>query len=630
MQKNIASRSLALTAAAAVSLGTAFFAAPATAVEAPKLTEQTAELAAKQVDEVNAFGFKDGTLHLGVEKDKDLKSDEIKELKKKYGAKKVVVKTGVPELQAHAKNDVVGGAGYLMDTPSTGETGSCSTGFSGWDGDGKPIILTAGHCAEDIDADSGQSLGATKHVDTERPSTSTANGGEGFDRNGIGALGSWGYNKFGSPVQEGETTGNEGDIDFGVIEVDDRYNVKNGVTDWKSADSNDLSASTTPITSVGAHHEGTVEKSGRTTGLTDGKVISAEQAPFEFMNVSGRWVHGFAVESSIDDPFSEPGDSGGAVFQDDKAVGVISGGGESEWEDGTKFQLGWVADLDYSLEESGVDFNLEKEAPEAPAPKAPVVEDQTIEPEGEVKGEAKPGAEVSVSWKPAGESNASGSKSSTASNASVKGSETVKVDDKGSFTLQGPAEPGEYAYSATAAVKGQESKATKFDVTVESPEETPEAPAERGITIDPEQIAASDFVKKDKSVTITTEGFEEGEEVTLEVVGGPKDVEGIELKETANKDGKATFAVYGTSENDPEAYVGKYDLEATGANDSAKEKPLTGSFEVTSDEEGQGGGSAGGGADLPRTGAEMTGLAAGAGLLVIGGAAVVMTMRRAK
>ena len=82
-------------------------------------------------------------------------------------------------------------------------------------------------------------------------------------------------------------------------------------------------------------------------------------------------MHGFGVTSSSDKPFSQPGDSGGAVFQGDTAVGVISGGGPLD----ESTQFGWVADLDYSLEQSGVDFNLEKpsEEPETPeAPKAPV------------------------------------------------------------------------------------------------------------------------------------------------------------------------------------------------------------------------------------------------------------------
>ncbi|MBU5900185.1 hypothetical protein JVW24_24000, partial [Vibrio cholerae O1] len=76
-----------------------------------------------------------------------------------------------------------------------------------------------------------------------------------------------------------------------------------------------------------------------------------------------------------------PGDSGGAVFQGDTAVGVISGGGPLS--DGTQF--GWVADLDYSLEQSGQSFNIEKPGTETPeAPAAPKAEDQTIKPKGEV------------------------------------------------------------------------------------------------------------------------------------------------------------------------------------------------------------------------------------------------------
>ena len=97
-------------------------------------------------------------------------------------------------------------------------------------------------------------------------------------------------------------------------------------------------------------------------------------------------------------------------------------------------------------------------------------------------------------------------------------------------------------------------------------------------------------------------------------------------------------------------YLGKYDVKVTGANDTEDEKALAGSFNVVEDEEGNGGGGndggddgdngnndddgngdgGDGGSDLPRTGAELTGLAAGAGLLVVGGAAVVLTMRRNK
>jgi hypothetical protein len=83
------------------------------------------------------------------------------------------------------------------------------------------------------------------------------------------------------------------------------------------------------------------------------------------------------VTAPIDKPFSQPGDSGGGVYQGNTAVGVISGGGDLDAN--TSFT--WVADLDHSLEESGTDFKLEKPGEEAPD--APKAEDQTIEPEGE-------------------------------------------------------------------------------------------------------------------------------------------------------------------------------------------------------------------------------------------------------
>ncbi|AZU02498.1 hypothetical protein CXR29_15315 [Brevibacterium linens] len=69
---------------------------------------------------------------------------------------------------------------------------------------------------------------------------------------------------------------------------------------------------------------------------------------------------------------------------------------------------------------------------------------------------------------------------------------------------------------------------------------------------------------------------------------------------------------------------------------------MTGDFSVEDDPNAGGGdgdedgnddgdnSDAGNGGDLPRTGTELTGLVGGAGLLLIGGVAVVMTMRRKK
>ncbi|UVI37537.1 LPXTG cell wall anchor domain-containing protein [Brevibacterium spongiae] len=645
MQKKLVQSSLALSAAAALSLGSAFVATPAMADKAPQKLDLQSEAqiqkALSGIEGVNAYGADSGELNIGVAK----KTSEIKDLEKQYD--NINVTEGVKELKPYASKDLVGGAGYLVKAGESG--GACSTGFSGWDGDGKPVVLTAGHCSKIINEQSNEFEGDTTVDQTEKPSISQANGGEGFQASGNGVIGKWGFANFGGDLLEGADQNkwpepSESDIDFAVINVDEsKYNVKNGITDWSTADSDDLAKSTTEITEVGEHKEGAISKSGRTTGKTEGKVLPRSEYDFDYQNVGGRWVHGFGVTAPADKPFSQPGDSGGGVYQGSTAVGVISGGGDLDAN--TSFT--WVADLDHSLEESGTDFNLEKPGEETPeAPAAPKVEDQTVEPEGKIKGKAEAGAQVEVKWE--------------AAKGAEDGSEKVKADKDGNFSVEGPKAEGDYNFTATAIVDGQKSKTAEFDVTVEKDESETPAPVEREISVDPKEIAASDFVQEDKGVTITVKGFDEGEKVTLKVANGPEGVDDFEMDETANENGAAAFSVYGTSASDPEAYLGKYDLEVTGANDTEDESVLTGSFQVVADEDGNGGGSGGdddgnadggndggnadggsgdgddadgngdGGSDLPRTGAELTGLAAGAGLLLVGGTAVVLTMRRKK
>ena len=780
MQKKLVQSSLALAAAAALSLGSAFVAGPA-AADAPQTlnvqSENQVQEALSNVGGVNAYGVRGGTLNVGVT---NPDSPEAKELADEFDNVNVV--KAAKNIEPQAKNDIVGGAGYLVKTASGG--GACSTGFSGWDDDGDPVILTAGHCSKNINEKSGKIVGDSTVDQTEQPSTAPAAGGEGFVQSGNGVIGEWGYHKYGGTQLKGSDSTKwpqpkAGDIDFAVINVDEgKYGVKSGITDWTTAKNNDLAEATSDITTVGSHSNGEISKSGRTTGLTTGTVFKDYNKKFDFQNVGGYWVHGFAVLSPIAKPFSQPGDSGGGVFQGDKAVGVISGGGPYDASN----EFGWVADLDYSIEKSGVGFNLEQ--PEAPNVKAPKVSNQTIEPKGEVKGKAKAGLDVEVSWKSSEGSTAKGAgnetvvadengvfklegpetegdydfsavavdefdgeeiRSKTANfdvtvekkkeetatpkvdvsepvkpGAKITGTtdpgaevtidaeakksgsqiasqvdpgtpETVTADDSGQFEFSAPSQEGEYVLTVTAEAEGKESASTTVDVTVQADDsdengnengsadgsddngasdgnddngdengaaegadsqasgdsdgskdgETP-APAERKLTVEPKEIAASDFVKEDKGVQITAEGFEEGEKVTLKVVDGPEGVKDYEMTQTANAEGVVGFSIYGTSASNPEAYLGKYDVQVTGANDTEDEEALTGSFQVVADEDGNGGGNDGddngnddgngdgGGSDLPRTGAELTGLAAGAGLLLVGGAAVVLTMRRKK
>nr|WP_240518417.1 LPXTG cell wall anchor domain-containing protein [Brevibacterium aurantiacum] len=450
---------------------------------------------------------------------------------------------------------------------------ACSTGFAGWDASGNQIVLTAGHCAVEADGETQTGI-----LDMEKPSIAEAAGGEGFKQAGVGAPGTWGFHQYGSEITtDGRVVDENKAIDFAVVNVADGFTNKAEVTDWTTASSDDLSKSTTKITEVGSETPGAaIQKSGRTTGVTEGTVVNDPEA-FEYANIGGRAVHGFEVTDG-ETRFSDHGDSGGAVYQGDTAVGVISGGPEAGgWS--------WVADLDNSLEKSG---------------KTITFEDPNEEPPGDDDANADAGADAKDA-----EADADGNDSDAGAAADAKNAES-NADSDGS--------------------------------------KDGEAPEERKLSIEPKEVSASDFVKQDKGVQIMAAGFEEGEKVSLEVVAGPENVEGITLDETANADGVAAFSIYGTSASDPSVYLGKYNVEVTGANDTEDESALTGSFEVVADEDGNGGGgnddgdngnndddgNGDGGSDLPRTGAELTGLAAGAGLLVVGGAAVVLTMRRKK
>ena len=352
MQKKLVQSSLALAAATALGLGSAFVASPAVADNGPQKlnvqSEAKVQSVLEQVGEVNAYGAKNGKLTIGVSEG----NDNADEIAKKYSNVNII--KGIDQLKPRAANDLVGGAGYLVEAGAGG--GVCSTGFSGWDADGNPIVLTAGHCAKIINKDTGEFEGDTTVNQTEQPSTAQANGGEGFVQSGQGIVGKWGYHKFGGDLvlPGSDAQPKADDIDFAVIDVDEAsYSVKTGVTDWSTADSDDLGAKlATDITKVGAHSEGTVQKSGRTTGLTEDETWTTLNEQIDYMNIGGRFVHGFGVKASMGDPFSAAGDSGGGVFQGDTAVGVISGGGPMS-EGGVEYDMSWVADLDYSLETSG-------------------------------------------------------------------------------------------------------------------------------------------------------------------------------------------------------------------------------------------------------------------------------------
>lgn len=223
----------------------------------------------------------------------------------------------------------------------------------------------------------------------------------------------------------------------------------------------------------------------------------------------------------------------------------------------------------------------------------------------------------------------------------------VKADDEGKFSTtlkfegDGALPAGDYSIWGVDPEADTKSPAQDFTITEDETEE-PTAPVEEAkLTVSPESITPADFVKEDKGVTLAVENCEPGEDVRFLVnPKGESSVTAFDKTVQADDEGKANVNVYGTSASNASAYVGDYDVTVTCGDDE-----LTGDFSVEEDpnagggdgnEDGNGGnddgdnGDAGNGGDLPRTGTELTGLVGGAGLLLIGGVAVAMTMRRKK
>ena len=194
---------------------------------------------------------------------------------------------------------------------------------------------------------------------------------------------------------------------------------------------------------------------------------------------------------------------------------------------------------------------------------------------------------------------------------------------------------------------------------------------ELALSIAPERITASEFVDSERGVVLTVKGLEPGDDVEFAVAPtSGQNVDPADLPATATEDGVASTVVYGTTTIDPASYIGDYSVAVSGIDEddaqagsetagteasAASADDLTGTFTVTSDDgSGDGGsddgsddddssdggsdGDADGGSDsegaatddgqLPRTGADLGGLAVGAALLAVGGAAVVISRRR--
>lgn len=180
-------------------------------------------------------------------------------------------------------------------------------------------------------------------------------------------------------------------------------------------------------------------------------------------------------------------------------------------------------------------------------------------------------------------------------------------------------------YQAEATCGGTTVK-TNFTVTPDGDD-----PGNEALSVSPKTIAGADFVDKEKGVTATAKNCQEiGDMVHLTVRREDSEEILYDEKVKVGETGDAALSIYGL-QNRPDAYVGTYTVSVT-CSTATLDDQFTVSSDGSSDDEGgqTGSGSSGEAGSLPRTGAEMTGLGVGVGLMLLGAAAIVLARMRSR
>lgn len=335
-------RALALGTATAFGLG-GLFATPAFAETAPDeaptsgKTFESNSISLLEDDGVSAVGRDaDGNVVIVASE----VTDAVSSFEESYS--NVVVEDLVGGFTALAETDVVGGAGYYSVADPTSEAGAlCSIGFSAWSPTGDPAVVSAGHCTAD------GTLGLSALT---LPSGDPAGGGAADNSTvePVRLLGELAFAQYGGPENSPGEPGSDTSVDISAIDVvNPELTLLPEVTTWATGPQDDLSLDTTTISSVGTVElSQPVSKSGRTTGLSTstGPLLEGWAEVTDEEGEDPRVVKGFGGDMVVDS-----GDSGGAVFQGEKAVGVVSGGGMTP--EGVS-QI-WVADLNAGLALTG-------------------------------------------------------------------------------------------------------------------------------------------------------------------------------------------------------------------------------------------------------------------------------------
>jgi hypothetical protein len=254
------------------------------------------------------------------------------------------------------EDDIFGGQGYVADNLAT-----CSAGFGAFSPTGLPLVLTAGHCAED---------GLAKAAGIEPPTSAPAGGSTTQLVGPLAPLGNFGFSQFGGPGNSAATAaGSSVGTDIAVIQdIAPGLNLQPAATTWGDTITPD------PVRIVGttAPFQGQkVCRSGRTTGWKCGAVDSVgiwmmpgrnNVYQLDGTGTDLRAVHAFD-SSSVK---SAGGDSGGPWISGNFAVGTHTG---AETMNGTQ-TLAIAATLEDSMATipGGVQLQLFLNKPELVAP----------------------------------------------------------------------------------------------------------------------------------------------------------------------------------------------------------------------------------------------------------------------
>ncbi|GAA4511666.1 LPXTG cell wall anchor domain-containing protein [Brevibacterium yomogidense] len=619
-------RFVALSAAVAIGLGGVALTAPALAAsEAPEDLGVAAASALTAGAGVAAVGYNaDGDIAVqvvegsGVDADDDVLKQVSAFAKAETGSDPLVqeIANGYSTVNA---TDVVGGAGYIVHEPgSQTAAGLCSFGFPATGPNGEDALLTAGHCSDE-----------GNDIYLEKPSTSNAGTGDytgdlTFDWLTTTPVGTVTHSAWADTTIDPEDPGDwdnpdnydpASTQDFAVITLDDAsIETHAEVTDWTTAGSDDLSASTLDVAGV---HDVTMDdigepisRSGRTSGYEEGTMGSEE------LDTIGGIVDGYSIIQDHDGTYvvvygfaaealGIPGDSGGAVMMGDQAVGVTSGSnydpstGEGDWI--------WVAELAEGLNNLPGDYEV-KTTDDGEEPTEEPTEDPTDDPTED------------------------------------------PTDDPTEDPTDDPTDdPTE---DPTVDPTPTETATDEPTTPAPTPTDTDDADEDAELTVDPREIAADRFlaedeeqaVEEDRGVTYSVTGVEPGSDVTFDTYASTDsasanagteavpaadsdDAPAKSVTVTADEDGNASSRVWGLPTAPAEAYIGDYEVVVTTTDET-----LNSSFKVVADggDNGDGGQDDGdNGDDLPRTGSTTGPLATGAaGLVALGGALVYVARRR--